>query len=346
MIGGPATLTEALDVLCPMHVTISATGHVIHVGPTVQKLRPDVPLVGLHFLEIFDLKRPRAIQTVDAMRAAAGTKLHLQLRDHPKTEVKGILVPGTASGESIINLSFGISVVDAVADYALTSLDFAATDLTIEMLYLVEAKSAAMEASRKLNLRLQGAMIAAEEQAFTDTLTGLKNRRAMDYVLARHASWGKQFGVMQVDLDWFKAVNDSLGHAAGDHVLQTVARIMVEETRDSDTVARVGGDEFVVLLPNAHNPGILRRIGNRIIERLSQPIPFQGKECQISASIGVAIYDPGSSVPVKDLIDNADVALYASKNGGRGQLTFYSPQLRNVAKTVVAPLHQRQSKSA
>ena len=346
MIADNATITHALDVLCPMHVIISGTGHVVHVGPTLQKLRPDVPLVGLSFLEIFDLKRPRAIRTVDALRAAAGTKLHLQLRDHPKTEVKGILVPGTASGESIINLSFGIAVVDAVADYALTSVDFAATDLTIEMLYLVEAKSAAMEASRKLNLRLQGAMIAAEEQAFTDTLTGLKNRRAMDYVLARHASWGKQFGVMQIDSDWFKAVNDSLGHAAGDHVLQTVARIMVEETRDSDTVARVGGDEFVILLPNAHDPGILRRIGKRIIERLSQPILFQEKECQISASIGVAIYDPKSSVPVSDLIDNADVALYASKNGGRGQLTFYSPELRKVAKKVAVHTELRQPKSA
>ena len=346
MIADNATITHALDVLCPMHLIISATGHVVHVGPTLQKLRPNVPLVGLSFLEIFDLKRPRAIRTVDALRAAAGTKLHLQLRDHPKTEVKGILVPGTALGESMINLSFGIAVVDAVADYALTSVDFAATDLTIEMLYLVEAKSAAMEASRKLNLRLQGAMIAAEEQAFTDTLTGLKNRRAMDYVLARHASWGKQFGVMQIDLDWFKAVNDSLGHAAGDHVLQTVARIMVEETRDSDTVARVGGDEFVILLPNAHDPGILRRIGKRIIERLSQPILFQEKECQISASIGVAIYDPKSSVPVTDLIDNADVALYASKNGGRGQLTFYSPELRKVAKKVAVHTELRQPKSA
>lgn len=104
----------------------------------------------------------------------------------PKTEVKGLLVAGPSEGQSIVNLSFGISVVDAVSDYSLNSADFAATDLTIEMLYLVEAKSAAMEASRKLNLRLQGAMIAAEEQAFTDTLTGLKNRRAMDHVLARH----------------------------------------------------------------------------------------------------------------------------------------------------------------
>lgn len=336
----------ALDVLCPMHVMVAASGHVLHAGPTLQKLRPDVVMVGRRFLDIFDLKRPRRISTMQQLRAAAGTKLHLQLRDEPRTELKGILVPGPEQGQSIINLSFGISVVDAVSDYALTSVDFAATDLTIEMLYLVEAKSAAMEAFRKLNLRLQGAMIAAEEQAFTDTLTGLKNRRAMDHVLERHAAWGTQFGIMQIDLDWFKAVNDTLGHAAGDHVLQTVARVMVEETRDHDTVARVGGDEFVIVLPHACDPLSLRSIGERIIQRLSRPIPFQGELCHISASIGIAIHDPGGGVSVADLLANADVALYASKHGGRGQQTLYSPQLRASAQNLAPPTGRAESKTA
>lgn len=336
-MSGAAMMTEALDVLCPMHVVLSHTGHVIHAGPTVQKLRPDVPLVGRRFLEIFDLKRPRAITSIDGLRATAGTKLHLQLRDAPHTEIKGVLVAGPISGQCIVNLSFGISVVDAVTDYALTSADFAATDLTIEMLYLVEAKSAAMDASRKLNLRLQGAMIAAEEQAFTDTLTGLKNRRAMDHVLARHQQWGTRFGLMQVDLDWFKAVNDTLGHAAGDHVLQTVARVMVDETRDTDTVCRVGGDEFVIILPYAKGWDAMESIGARIIARLSQPIPFQGEVCRISASIGTAIFEPDGDETIAQVMDNADVALYASKNRGRAQQTIYTEDLRMDAKNLTPP---------
>ncbi|WP_415402367.1 diguanylate cyclase domain-containing protein [Tateyamaria sp. SN3-11] len=339
-------MNEALDVLCPMHVILSETGHVLHAGPTVQKLRPDNPFEGRRFLEIFDLKRPRAITNMDTLRATAGTKLHLQLRDAPQTEIKGILVPGAKPGQSIVNLSFGISVVDAVADYALTSADFAATDLTIEMLYLVEAKSAAMDASRKLNLRLQGAMIAAEEQAFTDTLTGLKNRRAMDHVLARHIEWDTRFGLMQVDLDWFKAVNDTLGHAAGDHVLQTVARVMVEETRDTDTVARVGGDEFVIILPYANGTVALENIGTRIIERLTKPIPFQGEMCHISASIGTTIFEPGSEQTMAQILDDADVALYASKHGGRGQQTIYSEQLRAQADNLSPPTGRAEVNSA
>lgn len=341
-----AKLIHMLDILCPMHVVVSATGHVLHAGPTLRKLRPDEPVEGRRFLEVFDLKRPRGIANMKQLRTLVGTKLHLQLRDAPKTEVKGILVPGLDDGTSIINLSFGISVVDAVSDYALTSADFAATDLTIEMLYLVEAKSAAMEASRTLNLRLQGAKIAAEEQAFTDTLTGLKNRRAMDHILDRHVAWGTQFGLMQVDLDWFKAVNDTLGHAAGDHVLQTVARVMVEETRENDTVARVGGDEFVIVLPNAHDPASLRSIGERIISRLSRPMPFQGQECRISASIGVAVYEPGSGVMLADLMDDADVALYASKHRGRAQQTFYTPDLRESAQNLAPPSGRSEPKSA
>ncbi|WP_223420725.1 GGDEF domain-containing protein [Tateyamaria pelophila] len=345
-MNGDDNLLQMLDVLCPMHVVVSSTGHVLHAGPTLRKLRPDTPIEGRRFLEVFDLKRPRGVSDMKKLRTLAGSKLHLQLRNDPKTEVKGILVPGPDDGTSIINLSFGISVVDAVSDYALTSADFAATDLTIEMLYLVEAKSAAMEASRTLNLRLQGAKIAAEEQAFTDTLTGLKNRRAMDHILDRHAAWGTQFGLMQVDLDWFKAVNDTLGHAAGDHVLQTVARVMVEETRENDTVARVGGDEFVIVLPNAHDRAALRSIGERIISRLSRPMPFQGQECRISASIGVAIYDPGAGVSIADLMDDADVALYASKHRGRAQQTFYTPDLRASSENLAPPTGRAEPKRA
>ncbi|MEL6450747.1 MAG: GGDEF domain-containing protein [Pseudomonadota bacterium] len=341
-----ANWIEALDTLCPMHVILSETGHVIHAGPTVQKLRPDAPFEGRRFLEIFDLKRPRAIATMQDLLAAAGTKLHLQLRDAPQTEIKGILVPGAVPGQSIVNLSFGISVVDAVTDYALTSADFAATDLTVEMLYLVEAKSAAMDASRKLNLRLQGAKIAAEEQAFTDTLTGLKNRRAMDHVMARTLDWGVRFGVMQIDLDWFKAVNDTLGHAAGDHVLQTVARVMVEETRDTDTVARVGGDEFVVILPHSKDDSGLEIVGARIIDRLSAPIPFQGEHCRVSASIGTAVFEPGSGLTAAALLENADVALYASKNRGRGRQTLYTPALRDQAQNLAPPAGRPEARSA
>lgn len=321
--------TEMLDVLCPMHLIVNAKGRITHAAPTTQKLRPDIDMINRRFLELFEIKRPRSVRRMADLHNAENSKLHLVLRDTPRTELKGVMVPYCAEqGSVIVNLSFGISIIDGVRDYALTNADFAATDLAIEMLYLVEAKTAAMEASRKLNQRLEGAKQAAEEQALTDTLTGLKNRRAMDIVLNRLISGKVSFALMHIDLDYFKAVNDTLGHAAGDHVLQIVAGVMSEETRNGDTVARVGGDEFTVILPDVRSERVLRRVGRRIIKRLEVPIPFEDDICRISASIGTVQIEAGHQVDADEVLSDADIALYASKHAGRAQQTFYTPALR------------------
>lgn len=330
--------TNPLDVLCPMHLILEPAGHITHAGPTAQKLCPDASLVGQRFFEVFEVRRPRAYQCMKNLHEATEHKLHLKLRAAPHTKLKGILVPaGDDSGNLIVNLSFGISVVEAVRDFSLTNADFAATDLAIEMLYLVEAKTAAMEASYRLSSRLQGAKEAAEEQADTDTLTGLRNRRALTADLTRLLDEQRSFAVMQIDLDFFKAVNDSMGHAAGDHVLKTVAQIMREETRSSDTVARVGGDEFTVILRNVRSESTIRTIGRRIIQRLEEPIPYDGAECRVSASIGTVWLQNACGRTIEALLADADVALYASKNAGRATQTLYSDDLRDAADAVAPP---------
>lgn len=331
---GPDEIGSMLDILCPMHLVLDRTGHIIAAGPTLRKLRPSEPVIGERFLEIFELTRPRAITDMTTLLAQSGVKLHLQLRDSPRTSLKGVAVP---MGEgAVVNLSFGISVLDAVGDFTLTSADFAATDLTIELLYLVEAKSAAMEASRKLNLRLQGAKIAAEEQAFTDTLTGLKNRRAMDHVLSRMSAGVEPFAVMNLDLDFFKDVNDTLGHAAGDHVLQVAARIMVEETRDQDMVARVGGDEFVLVFDRLRDRRRLDGIARRLIKRLQEPLVFEGRSCRISASIGTVLSGQSRTRDPAEILQKADLALYTSKRAGRGRHTFYSDMLADMSRDLAS----------
>ncbi|MEB8387314.1 GGDEF domain-containing protein [Rhodobacteraceae bacterium KMM 6894] len=328
-------LYAMMDVLCPMHAVLNATGHIVHAGPTLHKLRGDAPLIGARFSEAFEVKRPHSDGSMSAMLGRSGTKLHLQVRGGQRTDLKGVLVPLPPSGAmgpaggALINLSFGISVVDAVRDYDLTSADFAATDLTIEMLYLVEAKTAAMEASRTLNLRLQGAMIAAEEKAYTDTLTGLKNRRALDYVLGRLLENEQDFALLQLDLDFFKAVNDTMGHAAGDHVLKEVGRVLVEETRAEDTVARVGGDEFVLVLTRITDAGRVHDIAGRMIARLELPIPFAGQVCRISGSAGSTLSCDYARPSRAQMMEDADVALYSAKRQGRGQHVRYNASLND-----------------
>lgn len=317
----------ALDQMMPMHLIVDQTGHIRHAGPTLAKLRPDLPFVGQRLLEAFELRRPRRATSMDELTKLAGRVLHFVLRTAPCTRLTGIIVPLSGGNGVLLNLSFGIAVIDAVRDYDLTNADFAPTDLTVEMLYLVEAKSAAMNESRNLNARLQGAKVAAEEQAFTDTLTGLKNRRAMDHILGRMILSGSEFSLMQLDLDHFKLVNDTMGHAAGDHVLQAAAQIMVQASRTDDTVARVGGDEFVLLFQGLTKKKRLLQIASKLIAALEKPIPFNGRNCRISGSIGITV-SPGYNLPdAKQMMYDADLALYASKNRGRAVATIYSDDL-------------------
>jgi diguanylate cyclase (GGDEF)-like protein len=131
---------------------------------------------------------------------------------------------------------------------------------------------------------------------------------------------------MHVDLDFFKEVNDTLGHAAGDTVLQHVAKLMVQCTRQNDTVARVGGDEFVLIFEGLVDRIQLSGIARRLISSIEEPIPFGDRSCNISASAGTAL--SSAFAAVEDgalLLHQADVALYAAKNAGRARHFFYQP---------------------
>lgn len=313
-----------MDILCPLHVRMNHFGVIEHVGPTMAKLREE-SFIGKVFWKDFELIRPKKVLSVEQAQSLMGAKIHLRLRGEPATPFKGVI----AVGESgiFVNLSFGFGVVDAVRDYRLHNGDFAATDLAIELLFLLEAKRAAVDESLSLNARLNEAKSAAELQATTDALTGLCNRRAMDDILDTLVAAQAPFACMHLDLDFFKSVNDTLGHAAGDHVLIEVAEILKSEVREQDTVARVGGDEFVLLFRGITDPERLNTIANRIIARLEQPIPFQKDICRISGSAGTTISTEYATPDADVMLSHADTALYASKNAGRGQHTMYSPEL-------------------
>jgi len=317
--------TEALDRLMPMHLWLSASAHILACGPTLCKLAPDLPMVGQRFFDRFEVRRPGGISTMAQLQRHAGCRLYLALCGQASPGFRGIAVPLADGQGLLINLSFGISIIEAVRNHALTDADFAATDLAVELLYVVEAKSAVTDELRQLNLRLHRAKTAAEHQALTDTLTGLRNRRALDIALAEVIASGTAFGLMHIDLDFFKAVNDTMGHAAGDHVLREVAGILGSETRAGDTVARVGGDEFVVVLPGLPDQARLTAIACRIIASLSEPIDFEGQPCHISASVGMTI-STFYPVPAPDqMLSDADQALYACKHAGRGRALMHQP---------------------
>jgi diguanylate cyclase (GGDEF)-like protein len=315
----------AIDRLMPLHLLAALDGTILHAGPTLHKLRPDPALTGAPFQAHFDLRRPREAEGVADLAGLTDSPLRLCLRDRERTPFKGQAVPLSCGRALLIDLSFGISVVEAVRRFQLTSSDFGATDLTVEMLFLVEAQRAALEESKKLNGRLQSARLAAEQEAATDKLTGARNRRAMDHMLIRLVGQGTPFGLMHLDLDDFKAVNDRHGHPAGDAVLREVARILQESTRARDMVARVGGDEFVVVLHGMTHAGRLSDLARRILAQFDSPIRHAGADIRIGASLGItasALYDQPDA---EAMLADADRALYAAKREGRGRYSIAGP---------------------
>ncbi len=318
---------HTLDQMMPMHLLLDGDARISHAGPTLIKVFGR-PLAGRSAFSLFELRRPRVVRSMDDVRAMGDAKVYLRLKDGSGTTMVGAVAVLPGGAQVLMNLSFGYSVVDAVARYRLAGSDFAPTDLTVEMLYLMEAKTAAMETTTQLAHRLHDEKAEAQVEAMTDGLTGLQNRRAFDIGLGRHIARGGVFSLMHIDLDFFKAVNDTQGHAAGDAVLREVAAVLTDETRGTDMVARIGGDEFVILFGRLVDGDMLHSIATRIIARLERPIPFAGRECRISASIGIARSTDHDHVTAERILSDADLALYMSKDRGRGCPTMFRPEFR------------------
>lgn len=163
--------------------------------------------------------------------------------------------------------------------------------------------------------------------AHHDNLTGLANRYQF---LARlrtvldSAAERSHIAVACLDLDKFKDVNDSLGHHAGDQLLQTVARRLLTATRQTDLVARLGRDEFGLLLTHADGPAEVARFAKRLLDDLEQPCELDGAKMTIGASLGIAVLPDGETDP-SSLLRDADFALYAAKSEGRGRSRFFEP---------------------
>lgn len=313
----------ALDTLMPMHLAVDPSGRIVTAGRTLRKVIAPDHVIGADLFDLFEVRRPGGIDTMAALILQAGARLFLVRSAAPESSLRGVAVQ-MDDGGVLLNLSFGISLADAVGRHHLTDADFAPTDLAVEMLYLLEAKNAVMDELQSLNTRLDEARMRAEAQALTDTLTGLGNRRAMDDRIMHHLAAGDGFGVMHVDLDLFKQVNDTHGHAAGDHVLAHVARLLRTNCRKSDLVARIGGDEFVLVFGGLTDPDRLGTIATRIIDQLSQPIEWRGRACQVSASIGINISTRYATPTAERILRDADHALYAAKNAGRGRVRLFS----------------------
>jgi diguanylate cyclase (GGDEF)-like protein len=169
-----------------------------------------------------------------------------------------------------------------------------------------------------------------QHQALIDELTGLPNRRLLADRLAQSLATARRenskVALLYIDLDGFKLVNDSFGHAAGDILLMEVGRRFRSRTRESDTLARIGGDEFTVILNHIQKDGDAETVANGLLDSLGEPFFIEGHETTIGASIGISIF-PQPGLDNGDLLQQADSAMYVAKRGGKNRIVFFNEDL-------------------
>jgi diguanylate cyclase len=183
-----------------------------------------------------------------------------------------------------------------------------------------------------INAKLAQSLQASNEQlrniALFDNLTSLPNRLLLEDRMQRallHAERaGRSFALLFIDLDRFKPVNDTYGHQVGDALLQAVARRLVDSLRKCDTAARIGGDEFLILIEDLAKPDAPAIIGDKILNELARPFRIHGTDLSISCSIGISVY-PQDGRDIPTLVANADTAMYQAKKEGRNSFRFFLP---------------------
>ncbi|MEM8575845.1 MAG: EAL domain-containing protein [Pseudomonadota bacterium] len=258
----------------------------------------------------------------EAIGAKEVTVAPLPGQDHKSM----VFVPVTENAEVAYLYAFD---VDQSAAAALTQLALVVVTITTSLLIVMGFSVPAAIASRRIRERWQ-----AEDKirylAMHDSLTGLPNRlqfrQHLEQAIARAKRHGTQVAVLGLDLDRFKNVNDTLGHATGDALLEEVAARLVETIRESDSVGRMGGDEFAVVAEGINAPEDAMTLAQRICDALSAPYKVNGHDVSTSTSVGIAL-GPLPNQPVDTLMKNADLALYRAKQDGRHTFRFFEPAM-------------------
>jgi len=224
---------------------------------------------------------------------------------------------------------FGITreVIGLRKDFSAFPLELKTTQLRIQnkILFITTARDITerKDAERRISY-----------MASHDALTGLPNRALLqdriEQTLVHNERRKLQAAVLFIDLDKFKIINDTLGHDIGDGLLKEAASRLISCVRSEDTVARQGGDEFIILLSNITHPEDAGIIANKLLESLTQAFSIKGKELHIGASIGIAIY-PDDGDRMENLLKNSDIAMYHAKESGRGNYQYFSAKMNEQA---------------
>jgi diguanylate cyclase (GGDEF)-like protein len=281
-------------------------------------------------LAIFSRLRDSEGRRGHVLQAAAALVMGAAICGMHYTGVAGLSVPAGALCPGADPLAGrGVGTLVTAAAVGLLAMTWFISLLDARM----RGRTSSLARSLQLaNTQLQSANEELRRRAFVDPLTGLPNRLLLEDRLAHAVALGerpsrapRRLAVLFIDLDGFKPVNDSFGHAAGDTVLREAARRLRATARESDSVARLGGDEFVLLVEDVGTPADAVALARRLIDLLRQPFQILDRQIQISASIGIVLH-PDHGGPEK-LLAHADAAMYAAKRTGGGTYALFEPHM-------------------
>ncbi|MEY1554987.1 EAL domain-containing protein [Yoonia sp. R2331] len=230
--------------------------------------------------------------------------------------------------------------IDLALDYRILRPDGSIVHVRSRAIFVADAKRGDRFVGVNIDItndilrqeELEAARALLEHESRHDAMTGLTNRRGLDELqggFLRDFPDQRQ-AVLHLDLDNFKQINDTLGHGAGDAVLIHAADILRQSARDDWVAARVGGDEFVMLMADAPSDAELAEVAGQIISKMNAPFAFKGQPCNFGVSIGIAVSDR-QQAPDASLFVSADLALYAAKADGRGRFRFFDEAMRKTA---------------
>jgi diguanylate cyclase (GGDEF)-like protein len=314
------------------------------LNPDIRKVRQGFIRGGNHLDDVdgmFNLyRRFRWVSYLQrATRAwSAGDRYIIQLND-AGTQLQRTIESPTSSPAQIQSLLVEISLinenltpienqfVDALSEVSRTTYQWLQA-------IMLAATPGLLILGTALSMRILQQRRRADDRvqhiAFHDDLTSLPNRlmliQCLDRALSQHRRGGSQLAILFMDLDRFKVINDSLGHEVGDVLLRQVADRLRAQSREGDTVARIGGDEFVVLIENGENLKDISACARRLVERLSAPYLLGNNDCHVTLSIGISVF-PSDGSDSQALLKAADVAMYRAKQMGRNNYQYYLPTM-------------------